>query len=318
MIVFKQENFAGIASEVLEGLSLAPKTLPPKLFYDQQGSALFEKITNLPEYYPTRTEAAILSTYADDICARIGKHASISELGAGSATKTRILLQALLRCQPTVNFYPLDVSHTALQLAKKELNAQFKAVNVHPYVGDFTDLSFLAATATPRLVLYIGSSIGNLEESEAIALLQSVAKQLRPGDHFLLGVDLVKAPEVLVAAYDDAAGVTAAFNKNVLARINRELGGRFDLDKFAHVAVWNESKSRIEMHLESLCPQEVHIEALDRRFSFAAGERIHTENSYKYTQVHLENLLIKGGFEVEAIWTDPKQWFAVSLGRIAK
>lgn len=317
MIAFEQENFVGITPEVLEGLSQAPKTLPPKLFYDQQGSALFEKITCLSEYYPTRTEAAILHMHADDICARIGKNASISELGAGSATKTRILLQALLRHQPTVNFYPLDVSHTALQLAKKELNAQFKAVNVHPYVGDFTDLSFLAATATPRLVLYIGSSIGNLEEIEAIALLQSVATQLRPGDHFLLGVDLVKAPEVLVAAYDDAAGVTAAFNKNVLARINRELGGHFDPNKFAHVAIWNASESRMEMHLESLCPQEVHIDAFNCRFSFAAGERIHTENSYKYTQARLENLLIQGGFEVEQIWTDPKQWFAVSLGRIA-
>jgi L-histidine N-alpha-methyltransferase len=318
MITFEKTHLSDIAAEVLQGLSRPNKSLPPKLFYDERGSALFEEITRLPEYYPTRTEAAILKANADDICSRMGSDVAVSELGAGTATKTRILLNSLVRTQTKVDYFPLDVSHAALQQAQNELNAVYETVNVQPYVGDFEDLSFLEDHEPPRLVLYIGSSIGNLEQNDAINLLKNVAMHLSPGDHLLLGVDLVKNREVLLAAYNDSAGVTAAFNKNVLARINRELDGNFDIDAFRHIAIWNESAARVEMHLESTHPQQIRIDALEQTWNFSKGERIHTENSYKYTLERLENLMRCSGFDVEHIWTDPQSWFAVALGVIPK
>ena len=296
-----------IAGDVLLGLTRMPKSLPPKLLYDAEGSALFEKITCLPEYYPTRTEASILMTHAD---------VSVSELGAGTATKTRILLRSLLRQQCSVNYFPLDVSDAALQLAKDEVEREMGAVNVHPQIGDFEDLGFLKLQPSPRLVLYIGSSIGNLEHGEAIALLRNVAQHLSRGDQLLLGVDLVKDANVMHAAYNDSAGITASFNKNLLVRINRELGGQFEPDSFSHVSFWNHKASRMELHLESMRPQSVRVDALDTTLQFYQGERIHTENSYKYTVERLEDLLQRGGFEVEHTWTDPHCWFAVSLGMI--
>lgn len=314
MIAIEQEHLSGIFAEVLNGLTRVPKALPPKLFYDATGSALFEQITGLPEYYPTRTEAAIFKTHAEEICSRLGRDVSVSELGAGSATKTRILLRALLRRQASVSYFPLDVSPAALCQAKSELNAELPGVDVYPHAGDFENLSFLAATPSPRLVLYIGSSIGNLEQHEACALLKNIAAHLSPGDHLLLGVDLVKDRDILLAAYNDRAGVTAAFNKNLLTRINHELGGNFEPAEFQHVALWNEEAARIEMHLESKHPQRVRIKAFDQTFTFRQGERIHTENSYKYTLERLENMLRSCGFDIENTWTDPQCWFAVSLG----
>lgn len=305
-----------IAGDVLAGLSRTPKSLPPKLLYDARGSALFEQITCLPEYYPTRTEAAILMTHADEICARLGRNVSVGELGAGTATKTRILLRSLLRRQFSVNYFPLDVSDAALQLAKEEVERELRAVNVHPQVGDFEDLTFLELQPRPRLVLYIGSSIGNLEHDEAIALLQNVARHLSSGDQLLLGVDLVKDSAVMHAAYNDSAGITASFNRNLLVRINRELGGHFDPDAFCHVSFWNEAASRIELHLESRRPQSVRVDALDTTLRFHQGERIHTENSYKYTIGRMKDLLRRSGFEVEHTWTDSDCWFALSLGVI--
>lgn len=314
MIALEQGYLPGIAADVLKGLSCTPRALPPKLFYDAKGSALFEQITCLPEYYPTRTEAAILTANADEICSRLGCSVSVSELGAGTATKTRILLRSLLCRQDCVHYFPLDVSHAALRLAKDELNAEFTSVNVYPHVGDFDNLSFLAGTKSPRLVLYIGSSIGNLEQHEACSLLKGIARQLSAGDHLLIGVDLVKDRDVLLAAYNDHAGVTAEFNKNLLTRINHELGGDFEPTEFQHVALWNEDAARIEMHLESKRMQRVRIKAFGKTLTFAQGERIHTENSYKYTLERLENLLRSSGFEIENTWTDPQCWFAVSLG----
>ncbi len=305
-----------IAGDVLEGLSRTPKSLPPKLLYDAQGSALFEQITCLPEYYPTRTEATILMTHADEICDRLGKNVSVGELGAGTATKTRILLRSLLRRQFSVNYFPLDVSDAALQLAKDEVEKELQAVNVHPQIGDFEDLTFLELQARPRLVLYIGSSIGNLEHDDAITLLQNVAQHLSSGDQLLLGADLVKDSDVMQAAYNDSAGITASFNKNLLVRINRELGGHFEPDAFHHVSFWNEAASRIELHLESARSQSIRVDALDMTIQFGQGERIHTENSYKYTLERLGDLLQHGGFQLEHTWTDPHCWFAVSLGVI--
>ncbi|HET7061007.1 MAG TPA: L-histidine N(alpha)-methyltransferase [Nitrosospira sp.] len=305
-----------IAADVFEGLSRAPKMLPPKLFYDAEGSALFEQITKLPEYYPTRTEAAILAENADEICSRLDNDITVSELGAGTATKTRILLRSLLQHQRSIDYFPLDVSDAALQLAKHEIQRELSTVSVHPQLGDFEDLTFLSQHSPPRLVLYIGSSIGNLEYEEAVALLQDVACHLSRGDRLLLGVDLVKESEVLRAAYDDSAGVTAAFNKNLLVRINRELGGHFELDSFSHISVWNRALSRIEMHLESECRQTVKVDALNVELDFYQGERIHTENSYKYTIESLEELLGRAGFALEHTWTDSRGWFAVSLGMV--
>jgi dimethylhistidine N-methyltransferase len=187
---------------------------------------------------------------------------------------------------------------------------------VHPQLGDFEDLAFLDEHLPPRLVLYIGSSIGNLEYEEAISLLRDVARHLSAGDQLLLGVDLVKESEVLRAAYNDSTGITAAFNKNLLTRINRELGGHFDPDSFSHVSVWNQASSRIEMHLESNWRQCVKVDALNAKLDFYQGERIHTENSYKYTVESLEELLQRGGFAVEQTWTDSRGWFAVSLGMV--
>ena len=302
--------------DVMEGLSRRPKSLPPKLFYDDIGSALFEQITCLPEYYPTRTEAAILQTHADEICSRLGRNVSVAELGAGTATKTRILLRSLLQRQFSVNYFPLDVSAAALQIAKQEVERDLESVRVHPHVGHFEDLTFLKRQSPPRLVLYIGSSIGNLERNQAISLLRNIAGHLSKGDHLLLGADLVKDSEILHAAYNDGAGVTASFNKNLLVRINRELDSHFDPDTFLHVSFWNQAASRIELHLESIIPQSVRMDALNMTVRFGQGERIHTENSYKYTLECLESLLNHGGFEVEHTWTDPQSWFAVALAVI--
>ncbi|PTQ80721.1 dimethylhistidine N-methyltransferase [Nitrosospira multiformis] len=313
---FTPAPLPSIAEDVLEGFSRTPKSLPPKLLYDAAGSALFEQITCLPEYYPTRTEAGILTAHAEEICSHLRRNVSVSELGAGTATKTRILLRSLVQRQFGVNYFPLDVSDAALKLAKDEVESELGTVKVHPQVGDFDNLTFLEHQTPPRLVLYIGSSIGNLENDEAIALLQNIARNLSTGDKLLLGADLVKDAEVMHAAYDDDAGVTASFNKNLLVRINRELGGHFDPESFCHISFWNEAESRIELHLESACRQSVRIDALDMTLQFDQGERIHTENSYKYTVEHLENLLRSGGFRVEHTWTDPDSWFAVSLGVI--
>jgi L-histidine N-alpha-methyltransferase len=306
----------GIATDVVEGLFRTPKSLPPKLLYDDKGSALFEQITCLPEYYPTRTEAAILTTHANEICSRLGRNVSVAELGAGTATKTRILLRSLLRRQFSVNYFPLDVSAAALQMAKDEMERDLESVRVHPHVGDFEDLTFLKRQAPPRLVLYIGSSIGNLERDQAVSLLRNIASHLSKGDQLLLGADLVKDSEILQAAYNDSAGITASFNKNLLVRINRELGGHFQLDAFSHASFWNQSASRVELHLESAIPQSVRIDALDMTLRFYEGERIHTENSYKYTLECLESLPHHGGFDVEHTWTDPLSWFAVTLAVI--
>lgn len=309
-------SLPGIAADVMDGLFRTPKSLPPKLLYDDKGSALFEQITCLPEYYPTRTEAAILRNHAEEICSRLGRNVSVAELGAGTATKTRILLRSLLGRQSIVNYFPLDVSAAALQIAKDEVERELDSVRVHPHVGDFEDLTFLERQAPPRLVLYIGSSIGNLERDHAISLLQNVATHLSSGDQLLLGADLVKDSDIMHAAYNDGAGVTASFNKNLLVRINRELGAHFDPNTFSHISFWNRIASRMELHLESVVPQSVRIEALAMALRFHEGERIHTENSYKYTLESLESLLNHGGFEVEHTWTDRLSWFAVTLAVI--
>jgi len=308
-----------IAAAVSEGLLSRPKWLPSWLFYDAAGSRLFDQITELPEYYVTRTERAILAARAEEIVERAaGEQAlRIVELGAGSCDKTRLLLRAAVDRQDTVVYEPVDVSASALEEAQERIECEIAGVLVAPRVLDYSR-DFTLEPPYPgerRMVLYIGSSIGNFEPGEARQLLESVRAALAPGDAMLLGVDMVKDRDTLLTAYDDAAGVTAAFNRNVLVRLNRELGADFDPEAFAHRAVWNASKARIEMHLESVQEQEVQLSGVDLRLHFAQGETIHTENSYKYRPGQAEAMLREAGFAPEVTWTDEKGWFSVCLAR---
>ena len=306
-----------IAEEVLRGLCLRPRRLPPKLFYDAEGSRLFDLITETPEYYPTRTERAILTGAAGEMLRQAGKNLTLVELGAGSASKTQLLIQALLRRQLRAEFYPVDVSSSALQGALATLNGHFPRLRVTPIVADYTHhLPDLKSLAGRKLVLFLGSTIGNFEPEEAGAFLRNVRRSLQPGDALLIGFDLIKDAAVLNAAYNDARGITALFNQNMLARINRELGGSFDLDSFAHVALWNRRKSRIEMHLESVYEQTAWVQDLGRGFHFERGERIHTENSYKFSLRSIAQLLRRSGFKLEKSWTDPNHWFCEALARV--
>ncbi|MFO0641821.1 MAG: L-histidine N(alpha)-methyltransferase [Polyangiaceae bacterium] len=309
-----------IAADVLRGLSCPHKSLPPYLFYDAAGSALYERITELPEYYPTRTERAILAVHADDVVRRMRagttRPLTVVELGAGTATKTQLILEAVVRAQASCRFLAVDVSASALCEAASRLSRELPEVVVERFVGHH-EASFpvIRELGSPTLVLFIGSSIGNFDEAEAHALLAGTRAALRPGDGLLLGTDLRKSPERLVPAYDDAAGVTAAFNKNVLTRINRELGGRFEVETFRHVALWNDEASRIEMHLESLCAQSVPIEHLGLTVHFERGERIHTESSRKYDTGRVDAMLASAGFGREVTYTDDASLFAVHLAR---
>jgi len=306
-----------IAEEVMHGLSARPRRLPPKLFYDAAGSQLFDQITETPEYYPTRTERAILHEFAGDMVQQAGNNLTLVELGAGSASKTQVLIQALLRRQLRADFYPVDVSSSALQGALASLNGHFPRLRVAPIVADYTHhLPDLKQLPGRKLVLFLGSTIGNFEPEEAEDFLRNVRGSLQKGDALLIGFDLIKDADVLDAAYNDAQGVTARFNKNMLVRINRELGGSFDVDSFEHVAFWNKRKSRIEMHLESQYEQTVWIEDLGRGFHFEQGERIHTENSYKFSLRLIRQLLRNGGFKLEKSWTDPQGWFCEALARV--
>jgi L-histidine Nalpha-methyltransferase len=306
---------SAIAGDVREGLTRASKSLPPKLFYDTEGSALFDQITRLPEYYPTRTELAILQRRAPEIVKSVGHIASLVELGSGNAEKTTTLLRAfqLAKIEPT--YVPFDISRAALAEAESRIGAQLPGLRVEPRLGDLShDLDFLRSTAAPRLVVYLGSSIGNLTWLESVELLRRVWTTLGPDDTLLLGADLIKPASILIPAYADSSGVTERFNKNVLARINRELGAEFDLESFRHVAVWNKRASRVEMHLESACKQSVYIEDLDVAIDFEEGERIHTENSHKYTLDQIERLLNEGGFGLRRAWRDERKWFTLVLG----
>ena len=311
-----------VAAAVRQGLAAHRKWLPAWLFYDADGSLLFDKITRLPEYYLTRTERDILAARAAEIVAQAAGDAPharlrIAELGAGSADKTRLLLRAAVERQGTLIYEPVDVSSSALQEARERIEREIAGVHVLPRVMNYTEgLDFYpAAAGERRMLLYIGSSIGNFEPDEAADVLGIVRAGLSDGDTLLLGVDLRKDESTLLAAYNDAAGTTARFNLNMLARLNRELDANFDLGAFAHRALWNAAESRIEMHLESLAAQKVRIAGLDLDVTFAEGERIHTENSYKYAPGQAEAMLAAAGFTPESRWTDARGWFAVHLAR---
>lgn len=306
-----------IAEDVQRGLTQYPKALPPRLFYDAAGSALFEQITGLPEYYLTRTERGIFEKHAGEMLDQTGQGLTLIELGAGTATKTSIIIRALMRRQLSATYYPVDVSEAALAVAESNLTAQFPGLSVRPLLGDYSQgLARLAHTAGRKLVLYIGSSIGNFELEEAGALLRNVRSALRPGDALLLGTDMVKNASALRAAYNDAAGVTARFNLNMLSRINAELHADFDLQCFRHIAEWNPRASRVELYLESTRQQRVRVADLGLVVPFIKGERIHTENSYKFTTRMVEQVLTDGGLALERSWTDRRGWFGVHLARV--
>jgi dimethylhistidine N-methyltransferase len=294
------------------------------MFYDVAGSRLYERITELPEYYPTRAEREILETYADEIVARAAGRAgapadlpeTVVELGAGSASKTEVVLRALLRRRATCLYVPIDISRAALDDAERRLAAALPNVRVLSLATTHERaVEALSDVPAPSLLLFIGSSVGNLEDAEASRLLGHYRVALGPKTTLLLGTDLPKSPAVLVQAYDDAAGVTAAFNKNVLTRINRELGGHFDLERFQHVAVWNEAESRVEMHLRSRSRQSVEVDALGLTVRFEDGETIHTESSIKYTLPRAEGILESAGFGLEQTFYDSGRRFAVHLAR---
>lgn len=304
-----------VGVEVFRGLTATPKHLAPWLFYDEAGSRLFEAITRLPEYYLTRTERAIFARYADEILEAAGcLPLVLIELGAGTAEKTGLLLQAAVRRQGTVEYVPIDVSESPLAAATEHLEAEIPGVRVAARVADYTEgIAEIPANGRRRMVLYIGSSIGNFEPSEAVKVLREVRKKLAPGDLLLLGVDHAKDQPTLLRAYDDAAGVTARFNKNILVRINRELGSNFNLRLFRHLAQWNAEQSRIEIYLESLVAHRVAIPALDLDVKFERGETVHTENSYKFTPESIGAIIDRAGFSLTQRWTDDREWFGVYL-----
>jgi L-histidine N-alpha-methyltransferase len=315
---------ASFAEDVRRGLTSQPKWLSCRFFYDRQGSRLFEQICDLPEYYLTRAEDGILTRHAEEIVATVPAGAALVELGSGSAAKTRRLIAALLRRQGTLRYTPLDIARDALEESARRLREEFAALEIHALCGEYRDglrrLNDLRRTDgldQSQLILWLGSSVGNLERPRAAVFLSQVRATMAPADRLLVGFDLRKARAVLEPAYDDARGVTARFNKNLLDRINRELGGRFDLRAFDHRAVYDEDAGRIRMSLVSRRDQVAPIAALGLHVPLAAGEAIHTEDSYKYSVPEIRALAEAAGLEVERQWLDEGRRFCESLFRPA-
>ena len=311
------EPYSELRQDVLEGLTGPRKRLPPKYFYDGRGSELFVDITGLDAYYQTRTERALLEEIAEEVMTSTAAR-SIVELGAGSSRKTRVLLEAGRRQGDLEMFVPLDVSGSILEETARELRAAYPGLEVAWQLHDFTEHLDVLPGLSPHLLVFLGSTIGNLREGPAAAFLEDVCTALGTEDHFLLGTDLVKDPAVLEAAYNDQEGVTAEFNKNVLRVLNRELNADFDLDAFRHRAVWVPEEQQIEMHLVSERDQTVRLPLLDLEVPFVEGEHILTEISRKFTRAGVEEMLAAAGLEMTAWYTDPREWFALSLSRAAR
>ena len=301
-----------LAEDVREGLSRPQKELPPKHFYDARGSELFEQITALPEYYPTRAEREILLAHAPEIAAAAGA-TELIELGPGSAEKTRVLLRAI---EGLRRYVPVDVSESAVHMAAANVAEELPDLPVQGLVGDFErDLARLPETEGGRLVCFLGGTLGNFTPEPRRRFLAAIAEHLGPGGHLLVGIDLVKDPAVIEAAYDDSQGVTAAFNRNVLHVVNRELGADFDPEAFEHVAFYDRDHEWIEMRLRARTPQTVRIPALDMTVTFEEGEELRTEVSAKFTRSRLESDLAAAGLRLTAWWTDPQERFALALAR---
>ncbi|HEY0078895.1 MAG TPA: L-histidine N(alpha)-methyltransferase [Pyrinomonadaceae bacterium] len=314
------DSLTGFAEDVRAGLTSSPKYLFPKYFYDELGSQLFDAICLLPEYYLTRAETEVLAEHSDEIRrALVGERVALLELGSGSAVKTRSIIDALLRRQTSLLYIPIDISPSALETSARALLQSYPSLRIDAYASDYDsaleDLRRRRDEAVRErlLALFLGSNIGNFDREEARRFLRTLRAVLRPDDALLVGVDLKKSSSLLEAAYDDALGVTAAFNLNLLARINRELDADFDPRAFRHVAFYNEAEGRIEIYIESRRAQSVRIRSLDLRISFADGERIHTENSYKYDLPELARLASETGFTLARTWLDRARRFSSNL-----
>lgn len=303
---------AAMIDEVGAGLTARPKSLPPKYLYDERGARLFEQICELPEYYPTRTEEAILAAYAGEIIEACGPD-QIVELGSGSSRKTRLLLDELVAREQGGSYVPVDVSEQMLRHSAVRLQRDYPALAVHAIAGDYERHLRHVPPARSRMVIFLGSSIGNFTDSEGRRFLRSVRRQLTEGDAFLIGFDLLKPVSVLHAAYNDNAGVTAEFNRNVLRVLNRELGARFNLDGFVHDAFFHTVESQIEMHLRAVHPQRVWLGAVGLAVDFAAGESIRTEISRKFSRDSAETLLAAGGFAPQGWYQSADGYFALAL-----
>ncbi len=300
--------------DVLSGLSAPQKHIPSRWLYDAHGSALFEQITELPEYYVTRTERSILEAHVDAMAAAIGAGGTLVEYGAGATVKTRLLLSALASPE---RYIPVDISRDFLLDAARTIAEDYPGLIVEPFVGDFLSGGPVIApdVSGPVAGFFPGSTIGNLSDAEITRFMIAVRDHLGPRAAFIVGADLRKAADILIPAYDDASGVTAAFNLNLLTRINRELGGDFNVSAFRHEARWNDAASKIEIHIVSERDQGVTVRG--KRFDFAAGETIHTEDSRKFTEAQLQALFAETGWTIAQTWTDPKDWFALILLRAA-
>ncbi|HEV8370358.1 MAG TPA: L-histidine N(alpha)-methyltransferase [Pyrinomonadaceae bacterium] len=316
----RRDPLAGLAEDVRNGLTAQPKRFLPKYFYDELGSQLFEAICLLPEYYLTRAENEILQRYAGEIVGAVESiprdgQKTLVEMGSGSASKTRLIIEALLREQTELLFMPVDISATALESGSRILLQSYPRLRIEAYAADyFAGMAELAKKQRGRtLALFLGSNISNFDTDEAIRFLQAMRSVLQKGDALLFGADLKKDPAILEAAYNDALGVTSAFNLNVLARINRELGGNFELRAFRHHAFYNHQMGRIEIYIQSLLNQRVRIEKLDLEVEFSVGELIHTENSYKYDEVGINSLANTTGFERTRSWLDGEGRFSSNL-----
>lgn len=321
----EQLQTGSFAEDVRRGLTAAPKVLYPKYFYDTLGSRLFEAICELPEYYLTRAETEIFQDRAGEIAAALDGRLRLIELGSGDAQKTRLLIEAVLARQGDLDYLPIDISRSAVEQSADRLLGAYPELRITAHVAEYqAGLRALCREARPpaghrTLVLFLGSTIGNLDPTERADLLRDIRAVLRPGDGLLLGTDLKKDEEILLAAYDDALGVTAAFNRNLLVRINRELADEIDgtdgidLASFRHRARYNREKGRIEMHLESLCDQTVTLRGLGLEARFAAGETIHTESSYKFDPAQIADLAEHTGFALRRTWMDAARQFGSHL-----
>ncbi len=309
------QYLAELRADVRAGLTATPKTLPPKYFYDERGSLLFDEITRLPEYYLTRAETAIMRERAAEIAA-LSRCESLVELGSGTSAKMALLLRALLDAGTLTEFVPLDVDPVVLADATESLRSRYPGLHVVPFVGDFErDLGAIPPARGRRMIAFIGSTIGNLEPAERARLLAGVAAALRPGETLLLGTDLVKDPGRLWRAYNDAAGVTAEFNRNILRVINTELDADFDVEAFEHVAIWDAAHEWIEMRLRSVRAQTVRIGDLRMTVQFSAGEEMRTEISAKFRPDGVRAELQAAGLETVRFWTDPAGDFGLTLAR---
>ncbi|MFQ5628832.1 MAG: L-histidine N(alpha)-methyltransferase [bacterium] len=310
-----KNHFPDFAEHVAEGLSSTPKKLSPMYLYDKCGSILFEKICDLPEYYLTRTEHSILDKYAGEIAAFSNGDMALIELGSGSSTKTRLIIEALIAHQNDLHYIPVDISETILVTSAKELLDDYPDLKITAHVAEYhTAIKHISKLPIEqKIVVFLGSNLGNFEPGAADNFLRKIRSWLNKDDYMLLSTDMQKDSNILEAAYNDKQGITAAFNMNILKRMNRELDADFDLDRFSHLAFYNSAVGRVEIHLRSKIDQQVYIGELDQAFDFKKGETIHTENSYKFTKGQIAQLCHDNGFRWTRQWTDEQAHFSVNL-----